>query len=352
MRKSPHPFRTGLIDSISFLTHNGFIVVSPLVVPPPRNVRQAFSRAEPFGHAVIDGFLGPDLFRSVLEEISGIKPRPWAGGYDGRLLERDIRRLGPACADLDTFLRSAPLIAWVKAAAAETDLIRNPDGGCGGLFRDGHGQELEPHLDVNCTVAGRRRRATLILYLNPEWRAEWGGLLELFADPARPARRTILASPNRAVLLDSNSRSWHGISPIRLPPAARAAGRRALIVNFYGPGTAPRRFNTWMPRPATAQLRAGRILTAEDVAAVRRLHGRRLELLRELRVLELSVEPDARPAPSLDLPAGLVPGRALGAADARECLRALAALDGELRRLYRVEHSYRLRLERLKERPR
>ena len=213
-------------------------------------------------------------------------------------------------------------------------------------MRDGHGQELEPHLDINCTVPGRRRRATLILYVHPRWQPEWGGRLELFLDPAQRAVKTISPKPNRAVLLASNEDSWHGVSPIDLPPAARVVGRRSLILNFYGPGRSPRRFNTWMPGPAPEALLAGAPLTPDDWAAVRRLHARRVERLRELRTLEFAAVPDVHQAPLPAPPPSHREGFLPTAAAARQARKSLDALDTELRRLYRLEYAYRLKLER------
>ena len=271
--------------------------------------RRAFREARPFGHAVIDGFLPPADFAALSAEAAALPARARADGYEARLLARDLRRAGPSASALDAALRSPALLARVAAATGEKDLIRDPESRCGGVFRDAHGSVLEPHLDVNCTVAGRRRRATLILYLHPRWERAWGGRLELYADPARSPARAIEPAPNRAVLLASNERSWHGIERIELPPSARALGRRALIVNFYGVARAPRHLNTFVPRDP----------------------ARRREALRELRALELAARPRApRPLPD--------------AAPA-------AAVAAELRRLYCAELGYRELLARRGARP-
>lgn len=327
------------------MTDNESIAAASILAENASELRRSFRAAAPFRHAVLDSFLDPRLFSELTAELGRLKLSPRGPGYEWRRIERSIRRLGPACGIVEDRLRAPELLAWMRTVVGEPGLVLSP-GTCGGLFRDGHGQELEPHLDVNCTMTGLRRRATLILYVHPLWQRRWGGALELFSDPSLPAAKEIEPAPNRAVLLASHESSWHGVSAIDLPPAARAVGRRALIVNFYGPGRSPRRLTTWMPRPAPARLRGGADLTPEDWTTVRRLFARRLERLRELRVLELAAAPESRPQPLPEPPAPLQAGRAPSAAATREARAALDALDAELRRLYRLEYAYRLRLDR------
>ncbi len=221
-------------------------------------------------------------------------------------------------------------------------LVRNPAFSCGGLFQDFHGPGWEPHLDANCTVPGHRRRLTLLLYLNREWRPEWGGELELYADARGFKPKKIAPLFNRAVLLACHDRAWHGVAPISLPVARRREGRRALIVNFYGAerrDDAPMHYNRWLPRPLPKDLREGGRLTPREAAAAERSLDRRADILRELRSLESAVHGGAVPA----APARprLLPGRPLSSAQARE-LRLLAARsDREIRRLYSLEYRYR-----------
>lgn len=284
------------------MAHNESIPASTSIAPPS-SVRRGFRRARPFPHAVVDGFVPEALYAAVLKETASLRPSKDARGYDGRLLERGPARLGPACAELDAFLRSPALTAWVEDAVGLKGLVRNPAPTCGGIFRDAHGSGLDPHLDVNCTVAGRRRVAALVVYLNERWDAAWGGELELYADPERSASASHLPLPRRAALLDTRDGSWHGVARVDLPPARRVLARRAWIVNFYGAGRERPRFNTWLPREP----------------------ARRLELLRELRGLELAAAPGRPRAPREDLTA-----------------EELAA---ELKRLYGREHAWRSRLE-------
>lgn len=314
------------------------IAISPSL-PAVVDERRGFRAAAPFPHLVSDGYLPAPLFAALSSELAGLRLSRRGPGYEWRMIRRSIADLGPACARVEARLRSPETLAWARGIVGEPGLELGP-WTCGGLFRDGRGPGLDPHLDMNCTVPGRRRRATLILYVHPRWRPEWGGRLELFGDPGRPAEASVAPEPNRAVLLDSGEGTWHGVSPIVLPPEARATGRLALILNFYARGRAPRRLNVWMPRPGPAALRDGRALSPADRARLRDAYLRRLERLRPLRALELAAAPRARQAALPGLPASHAWRRSPREA-CRRARAALTALDGELRRLYRREYSYR-----------
>ena len=285
-------------------------------------LRRKFRAAEPFEHLVLDGFTDRSLGRALAAEFPAPDEMRLSGNYGSgqRAIYRALHRLGPGFQALDFLLRSASFLKWASGLAG-TELMRNPANNCGGLFQDSQGMELDPHVDVNCTVPGHRRRLTLILYLNRRWRPEWGGALELYPDPARPARRKILPVFNRCVVLASHERAWHAFTKIRLPPARRATGRRALIVNLYGKIAVARdaapHYNTWMPRPLPKHIEVGRKLTPRDMTELRGLLDRRDGLLREFSALTPARRPDA-------LPVRIRPGATLAPADARAIRRAFA----------------------------
>ncbi|MDX6768441.1 MAG: 2OG-Fe(II) oxygenase [Elusimicrobiota bacterium] len=292
---------------------------------------RAFRAARPFPHLVLDGFLDPGQAAAVAAEFPAAARLERAGdGYLGsRGVMRDLAAAGPASRALDRRLRSPGFLRWAGEVCGEPGLVRNPRGDCGGLFQDEHGLELDPHLDVNLTVPGHRRRASLFLYLNRDWRDEWGGALCLHSAPGRPPAARVRPAPGRAVLLACREDAWHSVSPVTLPPRRRAAGRRVLIVNLYSPtraGDAPAHHSVWLPRPLPAGFAAGRRLAPGDASALRRLLARRDRL-----IAGLSPADAARREP---LPGRFAGGYTLKAADRVELRRLFAGRDRALRRLY------------------
>ena len=67
------------------------------------------------------------------------------------------------------------------------DLIADATLFGGGTHENLDGQGLNVHVDFN--IDERRmlhRRMNLLIYLNKEWDASWGGSIELHSDPFNP----------------------------------------------------------------------------------------------------------------------------------------------------------------------
>jgi hypothetical protein len=75
----------------------------------------------------------------------------------------------------------------------------------------------------------------LIVYLNPEWDAAWGGNLQLQADPWNGDSSGPSVAPhfNRAVIFETTERSWHGFSTINLPPERKSLSRKSFAIYLY-----------------------------------------------------------------------------------------------------------------------
>jgi hypothetical protein len=91
------------------------------------------------------------------------------------------------------------------------------------LVRHAPGDWLGPHTDRADKVFSH------ILYLNPDWRAEWGGCLQILAssDPA-DVLATITPRLGASALLARADNSWHQVTPV---VADQPRGRVSLLVH-------------------------------------------------------------------------------------------------------------------------
>jgi Rps23 Pro-64 3,4-dihydroxylase Tpa1-like proline 4-hydroxylase len=98
----------------------------------------------------------------------------------------------------------------------------------GGISAMPLGGYLKPHLDNSHDKGRNRYRAlNLLFYVTPDWRAEYGGNLELWDEGPRGSPRVIPSLFNRLVLMATNRRSWHSVSEIVHP------GVRCCVSNYY-----------------------------------------------------------------------------------------------------------------------
>ena len=97
-------------------------------------------------------------------------------------------------------------------------------GGLSMMFKNDF---LNPHIDNSHDGNRKRyRRLNLLYYVTPEWTLENGGNFELW-NAKVTVPETIVAQFNRLVVMETNDKSWHSVSPV---VANRA---RCCVSNYY-----------------------------------------------------------------------------------------------------------------------
>ena len=189
---------------------------------------------QPFPHVMLDDFLAPDLLRQVLSEF------PDSTGQD--YFDRDQERLkfqfrpdqcrGPATRMLFAELNSRAFLAFLSALTGIRGLIPDPYHAGAGLHETRKGGHLGIHADF--PHHGRmkvERRLNLLIYLNEDWSAEYGGALELWDRGMTRACRRIEPAFGRAVIFSTDRDTYHGHpDPLTCPPER---SRRSIATYYY-----------------------------------------------------------------------------------------------------------------------
>jgi hypothetical protein len=246
----------------------------------------AFQRRDPFRHAVIDDFFDADTAARLLAQFPPFD-RGNARNEDGDIgnkstVER-IRELGPVYAALDDLMQSPAFLERMSQLTGIAGLRYDPWYFGGGTHENRNGQDLDAHVDFNRhPVEPWHRRLNLIVYLNPDWQDDWGGLLELHSDPRSPEDRITRIAPlfNRGVVFETTEWSWHGFERIAVPPARSDITRRSIALYFYTTERpeeelAPTHSTIYVERPLPQRFRAGLTLDAIDADELRSLIERR-----------------------------------------------------------------------------
>lgn len=192
------------------------------------------AHSKPFQHWVADDFIAPDLVDSINAEWPlgmAVETGVAAAGKGALLFPK---RLPAPAQDLAAELMSPASCARLSELVG-IDLLPDPwflDGPerpqlGGGLHEIHPGGLLKVHVDFEAHPSGLRRVANLLIYLNREWRVEWGGALELHGSKVA----SILPLGGRAVLFRTTPESWHGHPhPLATPPGIT---RRSLALYYY-----------------------------------------------------------------------------------------------------------------------
>jgi hypothetical protein len=203
------------------------------------SARPDYVAAVPFPHCVIDDFVPASVLEQVLVEFPDPRDPGWSqtrSGRDRKMLYRDEDGMGPQTRQLVDQLRSSTFVRFLEALTGIAGLVPGPhlDGG-GGLCAIEPGCRLQVHADYNRNEHIRLdRRLNVILFLNKDWREEYGGQLELWDRTVTRCGRRILPAFNRCVVFATSDYTPHGHpTPVQTPDGRT---RKALILYYYTNG--------------------------------------------------------------------------------------------------------------------
>ena len=231
----------------------------------------AFQNAQPFPHVAVDDFLRPEIAAAMAEEFDPDSP---AWTFLHHINERkrilpDVTAMGPTTRLVVDALQSERFLGALRELSGLAELIGDPDLDGGGLADMREGSFLNVHRDFLSHGKRRswQREINLIFFFTPQWRAEWGGALELWDHSARNCVRRVAPEFNRVVIFRTIEGSYHGVpDPLTCPPGER---RRTLALYYFRDLGRTRSLQPthYVPRPSDGRLQ--RVLIAADLAALR-----------------------------------------------------------------------------------
>ncbi|MBI3306179.1 MAG: 2OG-Fe(II) oxygenase [Candidatus Omnitrophica bacterium] len=192
----------------------------------------------PFPHAVIDNFLPEWILDKVLAEFPGKDEIDWIhyqGAHELKLESKAENELGKATRHLIAQMNSSDFVNFLENLSGVEGLISDPHLFGGGLHQIERGGHLSVHADFNWHPRLKLdRRVNLLLYLNKNWKEEYGGHLELWDRGMTHCAQKILPIFNRCVIFNSSDFSFHGHpDPLDCPPGWT---RKSLALYYYTQG--------------------------------------------------------------------------------------------------------------------
>jgi len=271
-------------------------IIAPQLLDSTTDLARSYGSAHPFRHVVIDSFFSADFCAELVESFPPFDDKlalDENGRIGGKCTHEDLPALGGPWRRIDEMIRSREFLDWLGQVAGIDGLLYDPHYFGGGTHENRHGQDLDPHVDFNRhPVTGWHRRLNLIVYLNEEWRSEWGGAIEFHKDPRLPAKdneiRNVEPALNRAVLFETTHWSWHGFERIDLPDGdADKRSRKSVALYFYSQERpleeeVKPHSTIYVERPLPGHIQPGMILSEEDYLEILRLLNRRDQHLQRL----------------------------------------------------------------------
>ncbi len=202
------------------------------------NNKEIYMNADPFPHIVMDHFFDESILNSVLNEFPDLSSDRWKSykhAYSEKLANSSEEQLGELTRELIYQLNSSPFLRFLEQITGIEGLIPDPHLVGGGLHQIERGGFLKIHADFNFHKTLKLdRRINLLVYLNKDWKEEYGGHLELWDKDLKGCKKKIAPLFNRVVLFNTTDTAFHGHpEPLQCPEGRR---RRSIAMYYYSNG--------------------------------------------------------------------------------------------------------------------
>ena len=184
-------------------------------------LKMKFQLAEPFNHVVIDNFFTDEVARNIFKDMPGYDSELDAT-YDNAIeKKRTVQNWTKFSKNIYTAMTelvSQKFTENLRYMTDETDLVADFGLHGGGIHLHQSGDYLNVHLDYDIhPKLDMKRKLNIIVYLNPNWKEEWGGNLGMWSHDDTTGQpkeliRSVAPLFNRALVFDTTQNSWHGVT--------------------------------------------------------------------------------------------------------------------------------------------
>jgi hypothetical protein len=217
------------------------------------DLRKTYADAAPFPHVVIDDVLTPEAFRQAVAEFPAIRDASWKGYLhvnETKYANPDLQSWQPSLQAIAQEFLEPEFVEYLTELTGIGDLIPDASMDGGGLHQTLRGGHLNVHADFTThhTHADWARRVNILLYLNDEWRPEWGGELELWDVAMTGCHERVTPQGNRMLVFTTSADSFHGHpDPLTCPDDV---ARRSMALYYFTREHSPvRRSTNYRARP-------------------------------------------------------------------------------------------------------
>jgi hypothetical protein len=193
-----------------------------------------YRSAKPFPHLALENLFSEHLLERVVDEMLPLGDANWVRHDDEQIRQFNLRSaldLGRAGSQLVAFLHSAGFLYFLSEITGIWELLPDPYLQGAGYHRIPRGGKFDVHVDRNIAYStGLVRRVSLLIYLNKDWKHEYGGQLELWSKDGN--RREVVIEPifNRTVIFEIADENYHGVPSVVRCPKGRS---RNCFVAYY-----------------------------------------------------------------------------------------------------------------------
>jgi len=197
-----------------------------------------YATNQPFPNIHFPNFFNPAVLDGILEEWPDLTVgTSHKMNNDGqlKLASKGTGRFGPRTKEFVNFLNSQPFIDFLQELTGiKEKLLPDHEFLGGGLHEIKRGGYLKLHADFNKNSKNLDRRLNILIYLNKDWKDEYGGHFELWNRDLTQCVTKIAPHFNTLAMFSTTDYSYHGHpDPLNCP---EHMSRKSLALYYYSDG--------------------------------------------------------------------------------------------------------------------
>ena len=198
-----------------------------------KDLKASFDNATPYRHLVLDNFLKEETALETYENFPGVEALKthWKGLNENKAEGSDFGVFHPVFSKIKEQLTTPEFYKWVSDVTGIEDVFITDDQMGSGIHQGSNGSFLDVHIDFNIHhIKNVHRRLNLLIYLEKNWKDEFGGGLEMWNADMTNCDKMVMPNFNRCVIFETSEISYHGYSKITIPEGVT---RKSFFAYFY-----------------------------------------------------------------------------------------------------------------------
>lgn len=244
-----------------------------------KQLQNQYKNGYPYPHVVIENFLSENCIENILKEFPDKTNNKWKeykNPIEYKYAFDDIKDMGEITKQVFFSLYNQKFINTLDFITEIDNLEKDEYLHGGGLHFHPNKGKLNMHLDYSIhPFTGKERRINIIIYLNKNWKEEYGGHLELWSKGMSQCVKKLLPDFNKAIIFQTFDESWHGL-PHRIT-CPENDGRKSLAIYYV---SKPRQGIVFRPKaqfvPLPEEMNDEKLVKLCDIRATRRIEEKDL----------------------------------------------------------------------------
>ena len=205
-----------------------------------QNEKKNYLNAKPFPNIVFNNFFKEDFLNIILEEFPDLSKLNESQNYNVKneikLSNKNYNKFPQTIKSFFNFLNADIFLNFLQnITSIKEKLVSDPHLEGGGLHEIKSGGVLKIHTDFNRhPFLDLDRRVNVLIYLNKNWKNNYGGHLELWDQNMSKCEQKISPSFNTMVIFSTTDFSNHG-HPEHLS-CPKEISRKSLALYYFSSG--------------------------------------------------------------------------------------------------------------------